>query len=277
MNRNTLPTHPTLVHPHTNEPLQAVWVRPDGRPVWPVIGASEGVPETGGQGGAGGAAGAGQGSGQGNGQGSGPGAQNGAQGGDQGGGAGQGNGNTDKGFPAGTPVNEMTVDQQAAYWKHQSRNWENKAKSHNDYDQVKTELEQLRTAQMSDADKAIADARAEAEKAGRAAAQRELGSKIVDAHVQAAVTAERITKDQAETILEGLDRTKYLTETGDVDTDKLAAYLAVVAPAKKSGKADHGQGNRGENNQPSGRDAGKAEAARRFGNRTTGAAAGQKQ
>jgi hypothetical protein len=33
--------HPWMVHPHTGEPLRAVWVRPDGRPVWPILGASE--------------------------------------------------------------------------------------------------------------------------------------------------------------------------------------------------------------------------------------------
>jgi hypothetical protein len=33
--------HPWMVHPHTGEPLRAVWVRPNGRPVWPIMGASE--------------------------------------------------------------------------------------------------------------------------------------------------------------------------------------------------------------------------------------------
>jgi hypothetical protein len=35
-----LPYHDTLVHPHTGLPLQAVMIRRDGRPVWPVMGAS---------------------------------------------------------------------------------------------------------------------------------------------------------------------------------------------------------------------------------------------
>ncbi|WBQ03015.1 hypothetical protein [Kribbella sp. CA-293567] len=35
-----LPYHETLVHPRTGEALQAVMIRGDGRPVWPVIGAS---------------------------------------------------------------------------------------------------------------------------------------------------------------------------------------------------------------------------------------------
>lgn len=38
--RSTL-VHPWMIHPHTGKPLEAVWVRPDGRPVWPIMGASE--------------------------------------------------------------------------------------------------------------------------------------------------------------------------------------------------------------------------------------------
>lgn len=34
-------THPTLLHPHTGQPLKAVGRRRDGSPIWPIIGASE--------------------------------------------------------------------------------------------------------------------------------------------------------------------------------------------------------------------------------------------
>lgn len=36
-----LPFHPTKRHPHTGNRLRAVFVREDGSPVWPVLGASE--------------------------------------------------------------------------------------------------------------------------------------------------------------------------------------------------------------------------------------------
>lgn len=37
----SLPTHPTKRHPLTGEPLRALWVRPDGRACWPMMGGSE--------------------------------------------------------------------------------------------------------------------------------------------------------------------------------------------------------------------------------------------
>lgn len=40
MRKTTLPVHATLVHPHTGKPLQAIGYRRDGRPIWPVMGAS---------------------------------------------------------------------------------------------------------------------------------------------------------------------------------------------------------------------------------------------
>jgi hypothetical protein len=39
---NSLPVHEYLVHPHTGLPLQAVGVRRNGTPIWPIMGASEG-------------------------------------------------------------------------------------------------------------------------------------------------------------------------------------------------------------------------------------------
>lgn len=38
--RNTL-VHPWMIHPHTGKPLEAVGVRRNGRPIWPIMGASE--------------------------------------------------------------------------------------------------------------------------------------------------------------------------------------------------------------------------------------------
>jgi hypothetical protein len=38
--RNTL-VHPWMIHPHTGKPLEALGVRRNGRPIWPIMGASE--------------------------------------------------------------------------------------------------------------------------------------------------------------------------------------------------------------------------------------------
>src|SRR5215218_296038 len=47
------------------------------------------------------------------------------------------------GFPADTPVTEMTTEQQAAYWKHQSRKHEERARSREDYDDLKAKAAKL--------------------------------------------------------------------------------------------------------------------------------------
>lgn len=70
-----LPIHPTKRHPLTGQPIRALWVRPDGRTMWPIMGgapdggdggASDGGAGDGGQGGNGaGEQGAGSGSGDG--------------------------------------------------------------------------------------------------------------------------------------------------------------------------------------------------------------------
>jgi hypothetical protein len=44
MRNTTLPTHATMVHPITGQPLRAVGFRRDGRPIWPIMGASGPIP-----------------------------------------------------------------------------------------------------------------------------------------------------------------------------------------------------------------------------------------
>jgi hypothetical protein len=274
MKHNTLPIHPYLTDPRTGVPLQAVGIGKRG-PIWPILGASEGAPEGGGNGGTGQDGGSGGSGGAGGGQGGG----NGSGGSGSGDGSGSGGSGTDgdRGYPENTPLTDMTVEQREAYWKAMARKHEATAKSRGDYDAIKAERDKMKSDGMSDHEKQLEQARKDAEKAGRDAAARELGGKIVDAHINAAVTAGRMTKEQAETVLDGLDRTKFIdSKTGDVDTDKLGRYLDAVAPKKDGkggGKPDHGQGNRGGKNDQTGKEAGLSEAQRRFGNRANSAAA----
>jgi hypothetical protein len=41
---HNLPIHPTRIHPLTGVPLQAIGFRPDGSPLWPIMGGAEGDP-----------------------------------------------------------------------------------------------------------------------------------------------------------------------------------------------------------------------------------------
>jgi hypothetical protein len=128
-----LPTHPTLRHPRTGEPLRAVGVGRRG-PIWPVLGGDgtgDGTGDGGQQGGQGGGQSGGTGDGQGAGGQSGSGGT-GGQGAGQQGAAGTGAGgqsgsdtdNADRGYPANTPVADMNAAQQAAYWKFHARKHE---------------------------------------------------------------------------------------------------------------------------------------------------------
>lgn len=174
---------------------------------------------------------------------------------------------TDKGFPDATPVTEMSAEQQAAYWRHHARKHEERVKALGDYDDLKAKaakLDELEAANASETDKAVKAAREEA----KSEALREVGGKMVDAHIKAAVTAGRLDEAQADIVLDGLDRTRFLTSDGGVDADKVKTFLDSIAPAKGNGFPDLGQGKRSSGTKVSGKEAGREEARRRFGERT---------
>jgi hypothetical protein len=178
---------------------------------------------------------------------------------------------TDLGFPAETPVKDMTVDQQAAYWKHQSRKHEERYKAFGDltpetlqalrekadqHDALEREL-------MSDKDKAIADAK----DAATAEATAKFAEKLVKAEFKSA-SAGRLDADRLKAVLEPLDLTRFLDKNGDVDEAKVASYVDSIAPKSTApaprgpsatglGAAPHAPAERGAQ--------GKAMAEKRFG------------
>lgn len=106
--------------------------------------------------------------------------------------------------------------------------------------------EQVRLASMTEAEKAVELARAET----RAETLRTVGGRLVDAEVRAA-SAGRLDAEQVEALLEMLDRSRFITDDGDVDRDQIAAHVARFAPAgPRRPSGDVGQGAR-TNSQPS--------------------------
>lgn len=157
----------------------------------------------------------------------------------------------ESGFPANTPVAEMTDKQAAEYWKHQARKHEGRVKSMGDYDTLKANSEQyakLVEASKTEQEKAIDSAKAEA----RTATLREVGSRLVDAQITA-VSAGRMSDGMRTALLDGLDRSRFLTADGDVDADKVKAFVDGIAPAGAgtTKPVDLGQGKRGGNAAPS--------------------------
>lgn len=85
------------------------------------------------------------------------------------------------------------------------------------------QLAQLTQQSMSDNEKAIAIARAEA----RSEALRESGARLVDAEVRAAVGGRSI---DVKALLEGLDRTRFLDDDGEPNVEAITKWVDRIAP-----------------------------------------------
>lgn len=102
---------------------------------------------------------------------------------------------------------------------------------------LQRELEQVRTANLSEAEKAIA----EAEKRGEANALSRVGIRLVDAELRLAAAGRTLTTDALLTF----DRAKFLVD-GDVDRDALSKWVeqnsvaATPPPPSRFGDADQG-------------------------------------
>lgn len=165
------------------------------------------------------------------------------------------------GFPAKTPIAEMTDKQQSAYWRNESKKQQRIAESRADYDQNKADAEAYRAhkaEQQTPSEKAINDAKLEAKKevAGDAAVQ----------SLRAILSSRG--KDDAELndLLEFVSADRFVTTDGKVDHQKVTTYADKLAPTGSQGGGGGGFG-QGRYDQPnvSRSAAGKAEAEKRFG------------
>lgn len=229
--------------------------RADGRLIWPIFGATGPAGGESGEGGQGGAGG------------------NGNQGAGQGGSGGAGNG-SDLGYPPSTPVADMTVQQQVAYWQHQARKHEDRNRA---YDNLTPEqLKELRDkAAKQDAlevelgttaEKAAAEAAAKATK--EAADKYEPVIARTAIHAAAATSGLNVEAvDNA--IKAGFTDLRQFVTDGQVNTDRVKAYIESITPARgeteRRGPTGAGAGRHTTSQTGSARDRGKAEAQKRFG------------
>jgi hypothetical protein len=167
---------------------------------------------------------------------------------------------TDQGevtYPQGTAVADMTVEQQAAYWQAQARSHEKqwKALKGTDEGQLKKqlreaqkELETFRQASMTDQEKAVEEAKNWA----RTETLKQLGTHLVNAEFRAQAAGRDITAERLAVLLEDLDMSKYLTDEGQVDTERVAKKVDALAPKPDPTAAptwpDLGQGARDTSN-----------------------------
>lgn len=159
----------------------------------------------------------------------------------------------DPGFPANTPLEQMTPEQRESYWKDKARKHEDRNKAFGKL--TPEELADLRAkAEKHDAlelelgteaDKKAAEAR----KTAAAEADARYQPLLVQAKFEA-LAAGRIEPDKLATILEPLDMSKFLASDGTPDADKVKAYVDGIAPATgtapppRTGPSSSGQGNR---------------------------------
>ncbi len=134
------------------------------------------------------------------------------------------------GYPENTPVTSMTAEQQAAYWRLYARRNEDRVKQMGDYAQLKEQAEAYQK-YLQDSQTEQQKAVAEAEARGRKAALAEAGGHMVEAYVRASA-AGRMSGEQVDTLLQGLDRTRFVNpSTGQVDAAMVQSYIAMLAPA----------------------------------------------
>lgn len=104
-----------------------------------------------------------------------------------------------------------------------------KPADYDDLKKAKQRLDEIEAANASDLEKAVKTARDEGEATGRAAAVKELAPQLVAAQFQIAAGS-RMTAEQVSELLEDLDTSKYLTETGEVDTARVTKKVDALAP-----------------------------------------------
>lgn len=215
-----------------------------------------------GEGGAGGSGGAGAGGGAG--QGGAAGAAGGGAGDGGSGAGGQGGaGQNEPGFPANTPIVEMTTEQQAAYWKHQARKHEDNYKALGNVDELKQKAaahDKVVQDNQSEHERNLEAARQEAADNARAEERAKNAGELVKAHVTAGAAAKGIKPEEIGKAVDFLDATKFLAADGTVDSNKVAEFVTTLTPATGTngrGPDTGGQGRRDnsvESSVKSGRD-----------------------
>lgn len=169
-------------------------------------------------------------------------------------------------FPADTAVKDMTSEQQTAYWKHQARKHEDRAKAFDGItpDQVRknaSDLEELRKKNLSDGDRAIE----EAVERGRTEANGKAAVKVADTALRMALRGRLV---DGATLL---NKPSFVND-GEADVDAIEKWVDENSAPKDGGNGDKPfpnlyQGGRESLNKTD-RETGKAAAEKRFGKKS---------
>lgn len=178
-------------------------------------------------------------------------------------------GGSEDAFPANTPIAEMTVEQQLAYFKHHDRR---KADTLSAFEgltpeeakALKAKVAEFERGKLSADEQVIAAAREEAAAAAKAAADAEWSAKVHAADLKAAAGAV-LSGDQLKSFLAITDPKVFLGDAGQLDEEKVKTHLTNLYPQQQHSQQQQrnwGQGG-GNPSTPTGVDQGIAEAKRR--------------
>lgn len=130
-------------------------------------------------------------------------------------------------------TSDGTVD-----WKAEAEKWKALSqKTEKDAKRTAGELKRLQAASMSDQEKVVAEAEAK----GRAQALADMAQRLVDAEVRASAAGRGI---DADALLDGLDRSRFVTDDGEPDREAIEQFLDRLAPKQQAKRLDLGQGAR---------------------------------
>jgi len=165
----------------------------------------------------------------------------------------------------------MTDAQRAAYYKHQNRKTESrlqafKGATPEQFEQMQARIAELEAERETADEKALREAKEAAAKEAHDAAVAEFGPRLHRSQLKAAAS-QVLSGEQLEAWLDGVDPSKFVGESGDIDEAQVMGKLTALFGAPKTGTRNWGQ----HGTTPPGETPGAggiAEAEKRFGKKT---------
>lgn len=134
-----------------------------------------------------------------------------------------------RGFPADTPLDRMTPEQQSAYWRHQARKHERRAARWDDAAAVRARHEELNPAPKENTMSPEQEAIEQAENAAwERTIQQRTSQRRADLAVEIAAATGRRGAD-LDVIVNRLDPDTFMGPDDEIDTDAVASFAALLS------------------------------------------------
>jgi hypothetical protein len=182
------------------------------------------------------------------------------------------------GFPANTPVAEMTEAQRANYYKHHNRQADNKLAAFKgvtpqDVEAMQAKLKELENAQLSASDKALKEAAEQAALDAKAAAEAEWLPKLQAAQLKSVAAPILKDADRLNAFLAMANPANFVGADGLIDEEKVAGQLTSLFGSTASTNTQQTQRNWGQHSGGIGTpqkpgETGRAAAAKRHSRQT---------